>query len=368
MSIEWSTFSWNPTIGCSPVSPGCAHCYAQEQAFKLRRMGNLDYDGLTKSGPQHALWTGVIKKMPQRLAEPLHKRKPQVIFVNSMSDLFHPKVSNEFIAAVFGIMAATPQHQYIILTKHIERAAEFFKWIRTAQLSEPWEGARMGQARELSVCAMQLCAEAETDKDRDEFGNIWDVANVVTFLNRTGWPLPNVWLGPSLESYAMVAKRAEATLAITQLGWNIVLSCEPLLDDLCAKGVALGAIAGAAESRLWVIAGGESGENARSCDIDWLRKLRDACAMFKVPFYCKQLGSQPVYRTMKNFAAPGGGAINAFLNAGEPLRHPRGGDPAEWPEELRVFQAPPAIAKILNDHHKRQVTWLEPAVPANESK
>lgn len=316
MSIEWSTWSWNPVIGCSPVSRGCAHCYAAITAYRLTRMGNKDYTGLVEPGAQHALWTGAVSEMPQRLAEPMRKKKPQVVFVNSMSDLFHPRVSFEFIAAVLGVVMACRQHQFVVLTKHIEQALEFHTWLRSdhIRMAGNMAGACLTQMR---------MANGVPEATREEI------------LTRTGdepWPPENLWLGPSLEGVNEAARRRPATSALMAAGYNTVFSCEPLLDDLSPELPFFWPSHGKARS--WLIAGGESGEAARACDLEWLMKLRDFCAAKNVPFYCKQLGSWPITR--------------ATAPRGLEPRDERGADVAEWPESLRVFQAPPEIAAILN--------------------
>jgi protein gp37 len=112
--IEWTEQTWNPTVGCTKISPGCKHCYAETMARRLKAMGVRGYEngfGLTL--------------MPERLAEPLERRKPTVYFVNSMSDLFHEKVPFDYIRRIFDVMAHAPQHTFQILTKRAERMAKF---------------------------------------------------------------------------------------------------------------------------------------------------------------------------------------------------------------------------------------------------
>ena len=119
-SIEWTDRTWNPVRGCSVISPGCVNCYAMKQAHRFSGAGK-PYDGLTKltkAGPQ---WTGVVRPVESALLEPLSWRKPARVFVNSMSDLFHEDVPDEFIDRVFAVMALAPQHTFQILTKRPER-------------------------------------------------------------------------------------------------------------------------------------------------------------------------------------------------------------------------------------------------------
>lgn len=112
--IEWTEQTWNPTVGCTKISPGCKRCYAETMARRLQAMGIRGYENGFR-----------LTLMPERLAEPLERRKPTVYFVNSMSDLFHEKVPFEYIVGVFDVMARAPQHTFQVLTKRAERMAAF---------------------------------------------------------------------------------------------------------------------------------------------------------------------------------------------------------------------------------------------------
>jgi len=116
--IEWTEMTWNPTIGCTKISPGCKNCYAESMARRLQAMGARGYE----KGFQLAL-------MPERLGEPLERHKPTVYFVNSMSDLFHEKVPFGYVGRVFDVMAHAPQHTFQVLTKRADRMAEFCRGI-----------------------------------------------------------------------------------------------------------------------------------------------------------------------------------------------------------------------------------------------
>ncbi len=117
-NIEWTEQTWNPTVGCTKVSPGCKHCYAETMARRLKAIGVKGYENGFR-----------LTLMPERLAEPLERRKPTVYFVNSMSDLFHEKVSFDYIRRVFDVMAHAPQHTFQILTKRAERMADFCRGV-----------------------------------------------------------------------------------------------------------------------------------------------------------------------------------------------------------------------------------------------
>lgn len=112
--IEWTEQTWNPTVGCTKISPGCKNCYAETMAKRLQAMGMRGYENGFR-----------LTLMPERLSEPLERRKPTVYFVNSMSDLFHEKVPFGYIRQVFDVMAQAPQHTFQVLTKRAERMAEF---------------------------------------------------------------------------------------------------------------------------------------------------------------------------------------------------------------------------------------------------
>ncbi len=162
-TIEWTEHSWNPVTGCNRISPGCAHCYALTLASRLKKMGNPRYqrDGGSGSGPGFG-----VTLHPDKLIEPLRRRTPTVYFVNSMSDLFHEQIADEFIARVFTVMALSQRHTFQVLTKRPERAKKLLggAWIQN-----------------------------EVDSWRDE-----------PELPPLSWPLPNVWLGVSIENRRFV--------------------------------------------------------------------------------------------------------------------------------------------------------------------
>src|SRR6478735_4590547 len=166
-SIQWTDRTWNPVRGCSRVSAGCDNCYAMNMAHRFSG-ASKPFEGLTTIRRGKVDWAGVARFIPEQLGAPLKWRKPARVFVNSMSDLFHPSLSNEEIAAVFWVMAACPQHTFQVLTKQPKRAAEWFK---------------VGE--ELTALAGErLAAE-----------NGWRHAH-----EGEHWPLPNVYLGVSAEN------------------------------------------------------------------------------------------------------------------------------------------------------------------------
>src|SRR5438128_1216225 len=148
-AIEWTQATWNCLAGCSEVSPGCLHCYAAIMAHRLAAMGQKKYLGTTKKLPSGKIaWTGKINMDQEALTIPLKRKKPTTYFVNSMSDLFHEDVPDEFIDQVFALMALTPWHTYQILTKRAERMRNYMRQYRGAshwmdkmrELAPPPEG------------------------------------------------------------------------------------------------------------------------------------------------------------------------------------------------------------------------------------
>lgn len=119
--IEWTDVTWNPVAGCTIASAGCSNCYAMRMAARLAAMGSEKYAGLTRKSGGRAVWTGKVALDAKSLSAPYKWRKPRKVFVNSMSDLFHPSVPDKFIARVWRVMLETPQHTYQVLTKRPDR-------------------------------------------------------------------------------------------------------------------------------------------------------------------------------------------------------------------------------------------------------
>ncbi|HEX2591620.1 MAG TPA: DUF5131 family protein [Rhizomicrobium sp.] len=138
--IEWTDATWNPVAGCSIVSAGCTHCYAMEMARRLEAMGVSKYRGLTRKSGRRTIWKGVVREDRDALQIPHQWRKPRKIFVNSMSDLFHEGVSDQFIKSVWRVMSDTPRHHYQILTKRPDRMMHFVKTELDGVLPNVWLG------------------------------------------------------------------------------------------------------------------------------------------------------------------------------------------------------------------------------------
>lgn len=144
--IEWTDATWNPVAGCSLASAGCKHCYAMQMARRLEAMGVEKYKGLTQKKGKNVTWNGIIREDIDALAIPYRWKKPRKIFVNSMSDLFHENVSDDFISAVWKVMEETPRHNYQILTKRPERMLRFVKAKIKKVLPNVWLGTTVEDA------------------------------------------------------------------------------------------------------------------------------------------------------------------------------------------------------------------------------
>lgn len=250
-SIEWTEETWNPVTGCTRASAGCDLCYAVTMTRRLAAMGSEKYQGLINPGKSH--FNGVVLEHLESLSQPLQRSRSTLYFVNSMSDLFHPGVSFGFIAAVFGAMAACPQHQFQVLTKRPGRAAQFFTWL---------DGASGGQPVSYVTMQAHLLNDA-----------------VPNFGLQTTWPLDNVWIGTSVED-DRVSHRIDL---LRDVPASVrFLSCEPLIGAIDIRGRLHGIH--------WVIVGGESGHGARPMRYEWAQEIQDECNTAGVAFFFKQTG------------------------------------------------------------------------------
>ena len=138
--IEWTDITWNPVAGCTLASAGCTNCYAMRMAARLQAMGHEKYRGTTRKSGGRYVWTGKVNVDHSSLTAPLEWRRPKRIFVNSMSDLFHPDVPDDFIGDVWRVMAECPQHHFQVLTKRPERMAQMFESSLLSVLQNVWLG------------------------------------------------------------------------------------------------------------------------------------------------------------------------------------------------------------------------------------
>jgi protein gp37 len=211
--IEWTDASWNPVRGCDKISPGCARCYAETFAERFRGV------------PGHPYEQGFdLRFVPEKLDEPLKWRRPRRIFVNSMSDLFHARVDEEYIERVLDVMRRADWHVYQVLTKRSER-----------------------------------------------------MRDLLSGRFRTAADWPQVWWGVSVEDKIHGLPRIDHLRSAP--AQNRFLSIEPLLEDLGSFDLA---------GIHWVIVGGESGRRPRPLDLDWVRSIRNQCKAAGIPFFFKQ--------------------------------------------------------------------------------
>jgi len=144
--IEWTDATWNPVAGCSIVSAGCTNCYAMEMARRLNAMGMRKYEGLVRRSGNRTVWNGIVREDRAALAIPYGWRKPRKIFVNSMSDLFHEGVSDEFIVDVWKVMKENSHHNFQILTKRPDRMAAIVNGKIRMILPNVWLGTSIENA------------------------------------------------------------------------------------------------------------------------------------------------------------------------------------------------------------------------------
>lgn len=267
--IEWTDATWNAVRGCTKVSEGCQFCYAMQVAYRFSGPGQ-PYEGLAMKVGGQAQWTNQITLAPERLHDPLKWRKPRRIFVNSMSDLFHGLIPDEYIDQMFAVMALCPQHTFQVLTKRPQRMQAYLTaphrvrcWREAAKLLPVGES----NAERASAVAMNRCADRV-------FPNIQLLVSVedqssanirIPFLMRTPAALRGVSYEPALGPVDF-----SPWLPIETIGG---VELEKWLD--------------------WIIIGGESGPHARPFDLAWARQTVQQCKNAGVPVFVKQMGSKP---------------------------------------------------------------------------
>jgi protein gp37 len=227
-AIEWTNSTWNPVTGCTRISAGCDHCYAHTLATTRLEGTYLSRLPIVDT-PENRIDPFAVRFWPERLTQPERWKDPRIIFVNSMSDLFHHQVPDDYVRQIFRVMLRAEWHVYQVLTKRPARALRF--WKLNADLFD-------GQA------------------------------------------IPShIWIGTSVEDQQVEYRVRQLRQVPATLRF---LSCEPLLGPLKLdlKGVG------------WVITGGESGRDARSMDLDWARDIRKQCEDAGVPFFFKQVGGK----------------------------------------------------------------------------
>lgn len=323
-AIEWTDATWSPVRGCTKVSPGCANCYAETFAERFRDVKGHPYEqGFD------------LRLVPEKLKEPLGWKKPRRVFVNSMSDLFQNDVPFAYIDRVFAVMAFAGQHTFQVLTKRPERMLAYVSHL--AKSIKPIETA----ARDMGLTFN---------------------FNGISLLP---WPIPNVWLGVSVENQHFVDERIPLLLQ-TPAAVRFI-SAEPLLGPvrLYGRGIPYeqelmaGPMTNGGPKYLggpfldWVIVGGESGPGARPLDIGWARSMVRQCQLAGLPVFVKQLGARP-FTPNAAIAAPLNRERGRDGNYWLAMRNRKGGDPSEWPEDLQVREFPPscdAVGQRSGDPH-----------------
>ncbi|WP_029554813.1 phage Gp37/Gp68 family protein [Xanthobacter sp. 91] len=262
-AIEWTDATWNPIVGCSLVSPGCTNCYAMRMAARLEAMGSAShYAGTTMPGKAGAVWTGKLAPAPDHiLTQPRRWRRPRRIFVNSMGDLFHESVPDEWIDRVFAVMALCPEHTFQMLTKRPRRmrAYLFGRSLYERLYDEPSRKAWPNRTRTGTLTARNSLYEHSC--------------------------LPNVLHGVSVEDQRRANEHRPYLSILAKRGASTFVSYEPALGPVDWTGW---------EFLSGLISGGESGPCARPTHPDWHRAARDFCAAHGIPYFFKQWGAWEV--------------------------------------------------------------------------
>lgn len=296
-AIQWTEATWSPITGCSVYSPGCTHCYAMTLAGGRLR-NHWSRQGLTRPSAAGPVWTGEVRFNELWLDQPLRWRKPRMVFVCAHADLFHEDVPDEWIDRVWTVMAIAHLergHTFQVLTKRADRMRRYLTADRSTQL---------GRAAE----ALGYSGPFES-------------------LSRTA----GIWLGVSCEDQKRLDERVHELLQTpAAVRW---VSAEPLLGPLDFDPLRWFPTdrAFAPPPKLdWVVCGGESGPRARPCEVAWIRSIREQCKKGDVPLFVKQLGATPITHSVRWHEH---GRLRA-------LKDKKGGDPDEWPADLRVREFP----------------------------
>lgn len=306
--IEWTDKgeTWNPLAGCSKISDGCKNCYAIKDAVRLAGNPNPKiaekYKGTAKTENGKMNWTGKINfASKETLTQPMRWTRPRKIFVNSMSDLFHESVPDEWIDRIFAVMALSPQHTFQILTKRPDRMKKYFEYEAVFE----------------RILAEATFLDWGVEFQR-QFKRIKRQMNVNTF------PLPNVWLGVSVEIQKETSRLD--FLRDTPAAIRFV-SFEPLLENLGKINLT---------DIHWAIIGGESGTQARPCNVQWIRYLVEQCKYYEIPVFVKQLGAKPYqqHRTEEGYVLQ--------------ITDTKGGVIEEFPADLQIREFPKNLSS-LND-------------------
>lgn len=337
-SIEWAHppgflgDTWNPTLGCDKISPGCKHCYAIRSVNRMAgnpnekmKAANAGLVVMTGAGLN---WTGKVNSLPERLSIPFRRKQPTCWFVNSLSDLFHQEIPDEFIDRVLGVMALCPQHRFMILTKRPGRMLAYLN----------------------RLCRIRLAGWPNEDEMRMYAVHEDFIGDTAWLYRRHPWPLPNVWMGVSVENELTAHERLpvllETPAAVRFVSYEPALGpvdftpylwgrlepcadCPRDADCLCGfrtrKDLGLTALD-------QIIVGGESGPSARDFEVAWARDTIAQCKASRTACFVKQVGSKPMLTGLNG--------VNRDWPWGFPMKDKKGGNPDEWPEDLRVREFP----------------------------
>jgi protein gp37 len=285
-TIEWTDATWPVVKGCDYVSPGCANCYAATLIHRHSKNPNpkisLPIAGLTN---ERGRWTGKVYLNEPHLTDPLKWKRGRMIFVPSHGDLFHTDVPDWFIDRVFAVMALSPRHTFQVLTKRPERMREYLAGLQSAADAHA-PNTVSGRFTPTQVINLRMFAARP-----HVAGGFLGTAISAS----TSWPLPNVWIGVSVENQATADERIPHLLA-TPAAVRF-LSCEPLLSAvdltrLVYRGDRFNPLDTcndmAAPHIDWCIVGGESGPGARPMNIEWARSLVGQCRAAGVACFVKQ--------------------------------------------------------------------------------
>ena len=349
--IAWTETTWNPIRGCSKVSPGCDNCYALAMASRFSGPGK-PFEGLVMPFGTSE-WTGAVRFIPEHLSDPLHWRTPRRVFVNSMSDLFSPGITNELRAAIYGVMAACPQHTFQVLTKRPEEAVKWHEWVK----SEAVDADGRSMIPEAWVCAES--AERHLKRGGLDDRSIWPPPNIVLVTSCESQPYADLriplllkcpaavrgisaepLLGPlDVSEYLRATRTLHVRMDIAGAIRNRAFDC---FTDDNGDAVPVREAEAGLKARLaagekyfpmcdcpdfdpqtgcnpklnprldWLIVGPETGPHRRECKLEWIESIIDQGRDAGVPVFVK--------------AIPLGGKISK--------------NPEEWPERLRIRMMP----------------------------
>lgn len=327
--IEWATHTFNPWIGCTKVSPGCAHCYAEVSTpARVLRKGEKETwgKGAQRQRTSVATWRNPVKwnRQPWQVTG-FNEFRPRVF--PSLCDWLDDEVPIEWLADFLKLIHDTPNLDWLLLTKRPENFG--------SRISKVWDGVSPGNdSAEGAVLAYEWHQEQRAPS------NVWLGVSVEDQL-RADERIPELLKIPAAVRFLSVEPllgpvdlQKARTLACGNKGTCFPQDGRRLVIDSTEGGMAVECICSRLNHIHWVIIGGESGTGARPCNVEWIRDLVRQCKAAGVPCFVKQLGSNARADDTKEF----GSTTSGFCRL--ELKHPKGGDPSEWPEDLRVREFP----------------------------